>query len=208
MKPDIPVVANYKARKKIPMWAMAGLSILPVWGFMYVRALTPQPVEAVGPIGEGEGTYAVCASCHGADGGGGAGRQFSNGEIIKTFPHIEDQLRFAALGTDAYVAAGVDNYGNPEREGGPHLTKSFGIMPAALAGLGLSDVELLNTVCYIRYELGGLEEGEEYEKWCSEESEIHAALASGANTLANLHEAFPEIIPIGDVPVEGSAPSE
>jgi len=37
-KPDSPVVEAYKKRKKIPMWAMATLSILPVWGFMYVLA--------------------------------------------------------------------------------------------------------------------------------------------------------------------------
>ena len=40
-KPDIPVVAAAKARKKIPFWAFATLSTLPLWAFMYVRALTP-----------------------------------------------------------------------------------------------------------------------------------------------------------------------
>ena len=48
-KPELPVVTAYKARKKVPVWAMLTLSIMPVWAFMYLRAVTPQKVEAVGP---------------------------------------------------------------------------------------------------------------------------------------------------------------
>ena len=50
-KPDIPVVAAYKARKKIPVWAMVTLSILPLWVFMYVLALQPQPRHRRRPAG-------------------------------------------------------------------------------------------------------------------------------------------------------------
>lgn len=206
-KPDSPVVAAYRARKKTPVWAMLGLSILPVWGFMYVRALTPQKVEAQGPLGAGAKTYtAACAGCHGGAGEGGVGYAFTEKSIIKTFPHIEDQLRFVYFGTDNYIAAGVDVYGDPNREGGPHIAGAKGKMPPQ--GGSLSDVEILNVVCHERYTLGGMEEGEEFEKWCSETSEIHAALASGSSTLANLHETFDDIIPIGDVPVAGSPAAE
>ncbi|MCB0954528.1 MAG: hypothetical protein KDB12_00020, partial [Ilumatobacter sp.] len=194
----------YKERKKIPVWAMLTLSILPVWGFMYVRALTPQEVVAAGPMGLGQTSYSVCASCHGAGGEGGAGRPFAGGEVGKTFPHIEDQLRFVHLGTTAYVDAGIASYGDPNREGGAHAPKSFGIMPSASKDLGMSDVDILNVVCYERYGVGGMEQDADYDKWCSETSEIHAALASGANTFADLQDAFPDIIPIGDVPVEGT----
>ena len=201
-KPDIPVVAAYKARKKVPAWAMLTLSILPVWAFMYLRAVTPQEVEAVGPLASGAGIYNSCSSCHGGAGEGGVGYAFTNGEVIKTFPHIEDQLRFVYFGSQVYQDAGIDIYGNPDREGGPHLTKAKGVMPAQMGAL--TDVEILDVVCHERYTLGGYEEGEEFETWCSETSEIHAALSSGSSTLANLHETFTDIIPIGDTPVAGS----
>lgn len=204
--PDLPVVRAYKQRHKIPAWAMVTLSILPVWAFMYLRAVTPQVVEAEGPLAAGAETYNNCSSCHGGNGEGGVGYAFSNGEVIKTFPHIEDQLRFVYFGSQAYQDAGVDIYGNPDRPGGPHVTKAQGIMPAQMGAL--TDEEILNVVCHERFTLGGLEEGEEYEKWCSETSEIHTALATGSSTLANLHETFEDIIPIGDTPVPGSPPSE
>ena len=36
-----------------------------------------------------------------SSGEGGVGYQFSQGEVLKTFPHIEDQLRWVDNGTDA-----------------------------------------------------------------------------------------------------------
>ncbi|MGA0894905.1 MAG: hypothetical protein ACO3S5_09795, partial [Ilumatobacteraceae bacterium] len=104
-----------------------------------------------------------------------------------------------------YQDAGVEIYGNPDREGGPHLTKARGVMPAQMGAL--TDVDILNVVCHERYTLGGMEEGDEFATWCSEDSEIHTALESGSSTLANLHEAFPEIMPIGNTPVPGSPAS-
>lgn len=202
---DIPVVVAYKQRKKIPSWAMLTLSILPVWAFMYLRAVTPAEVEAVGPLAAGAEVYNSCSSCHGGGGEGGVGYAFTNGEIMKTFPHIEDQLRFVYFGSQMYQDAGIEIYGNPEREGGPHVTKARGVMPAQMGAL--TDVDILNVVCHERYTLGGMEEGDEFATWCSEDSEIHAALESGSSTLANLHEAFPEIMPIGDAPLAGSPAS-
>ena len=92
-KPDIAVVAAAKARKRVPFWAFATLSTLPLWAFMYVRALTPSADKIGGPLGEGATVYTGCSSCHGSRGEGGVGYQFSQGEVLKTFPHIEDQLR-------------------------------------------------------------------------------------------------------------------
>ena len=92
--PDAPHVAAAKSRGRIPYWAMATLSLLPIFLFMYVRGLQPQKAEASGPIAIGIENYGSCASCHGADGGGGAGRAFSNMESLKTFPHIEDMLNW------------------------------------------------------------------------------------------------------------------
>ena len=204
--PDIPVVAAYKARKKIPVWAMITLSILPVWMFMYLKALTPEEAKAVGPLGAGATTYSgVCAGCHGGSGEGGVGYPFAEGEVIKTFPHIEDQLRYVYFGTAGYQSAGVEIYGDPNREGGAHVAGARGPMPAQ--GGALTDVEILNAVCHERYTAAGLEQGEEFEKWCSEDSEIHAALAAGTSTLANLHETFDDVLPM-NAPLPGSPAGE
>ncbi len=220
-KPDLPVVAAAKSRQKIPFWAMLSLSLLPVWLFMYVRSVTEAPEVAAGPLGVGAEEYGACAACHGTNGEGGAGRPLADGEVEKTFPHIEDQVRFVYFGTAQYNIAGVSNYGNPDREGGPHTVGSFGQMPGqgALAGGDLTDDEILAVVCYERYTIGGAdpesdEYADEYEHWCSDESPIYEALESGTASFADLAEAGVtdaagdaiEIMPIGDAPAEGSPP--
>ena len=208
-KPDIPVVAAYKARKKIPVWAMITLSILPLWLFMYVLALKPIAAKASGPLGEGLKVYSNCGSCHGAGGEGiGSAYAFTNGSVIATFPHIEDQLRWVKLGSAEYVSAGVQIPGDPNREGGPHIAgASGGVMPAAGKGLGLSDLEILEVVCHERYDLGGAEQGtEEFELWCSPEAPVYLALETGEDTFDNVHTVIADkgIIEIGSVPVAGT----
>ena len=51
--PDPHYVTAYQQRPKVPFWAMATLSLMPVWGFMYVRALTDRREVSAGPHGEG-----------------------------------------------------------------------------------------------------------------------------------------------------------
>ena len=204
--PDSPVVAAYKARKKIPVWAMMTLSILPVWAFMYVKALEPTAVAATGPLGEGATVYNQCASCHGTSGEGGVGYSFQNKSVLVTFPHIEDQLRWVKFGSEAYVAAGVQIAGDPKRAGGAHVAGATGVMPAAAAGLGLTDVQILAAVCHERYDLAGAaHEGPEYEKWCSETSEIFLALKAGTASFANLHQLFQGVLQIGEAPRAGTS---
>ena len=209
-KPDSPVVAAAKARRKIPFWAVGALALLPIWVFMYARALTEQAEAAEGALGVGAEVYNACASCHGGSGQGGVGYAFAQGEITETFPHIEDQIRFVYFGTQEYNLAGVEIYGNPEREGGPHVTGGLSVMPAwgALANGELSDAELLGVVCHERYTLGGAEEGEEFEEWCSEESEIFTGLEDGSLDLTTMEQTVDDIIPIGTVPVPGSPPGD
>jgi len=221
-KPDPPYVAAARSRAKIPFWAMGALSLLPVWVFMYVRSLTAEPEEASGPLGVGAEIYtsAGCSGCHGNAGEGGVGYRFSEGEVLATFPHIEDQLRFVYFGTNEYNIEGVEIPGNPDRPDGPHITGTQGVMPqqGADAGGALTDDEILGVVCHERYTLGGADPDaeeyvEEFETWCAEESPAYAALEDGT-TLTELAEAGLvtadgseiEIIPIGDVPVAGSPP--
>lgn len=191
-KPDPVYVTAAKTRRKVPWWAMATLGLMPVWGLMYVRALTEGPVIAEGPLGVGAENYSSCASCHGANGGGGLGYAFSGGEVLETFPHIEDQIRYVYWGTGEYNLAGVDNYGNPDRDGGAHLTGLRGVMPqqGSEAGGGLTDYEILGVVCHERYTLGGADPtsedyAEEYEEWCSEESPVFEALQAGEYSLTS-----------------------
>jgi hypothetical protein len=214
-KPDSPVVVAYKKRRRIPVWAMAALGLMPIWVFMYARSLTPVEEEAEGPLGLGAEIYSNCASCHGGDGGGGVGYAFSGGSVLATFPNIEDQLRYVYYGTGEYNLAGVEIYGDPNREGGPHITGERGVMPqfGATAGGALTDYELLSVVCHERYTLGGADPtmepwAEEYEQWCSEESEVFAALEGGQYTLPTMDQFVEGIIPIGEAPVEGSGPQE
>lgn len=215
-KPDSAVVAAAKRRHKIPFWAMAALSIMPLWVFMYVRAMTSPPEVVAGPMGAGAEVYSSsCQSCHGADGEGGAGRQFNEGEVELTFPHIEDQLRFVYFGTDKYVQAGVEIYGDPNRPGGPHHA---GDLPGGMPAQGgvLTDAAILEAVCHERFGLPGspsTDEGAfaaEYENWCSVESPVYAALEAGT-ALADLDTAgivgvdgeALDIIDIGTTPAEG-----
>jgi len=216
-KPDPAYVTAAKQRRKVPWWAMATLGLMPVWGFMYVRAVTEAPEVVEGPLGIGAEQYGACAACHGAAGGGGVGYPFSGEEVLMTFPNIEDQLRYVYWGTGEYNLAGVDVYGNPDRAGGPHVTNGRGVMPqqGSEAGGGLTDYQILGVVCHERYALGGADPAseeyiDEYEEFCSEESPVFAALEAGEFSLAD--EEVPaftgpegefEIEVVGP-PVEGS----
>lgn len=212
-KPEPVYVQAAKRRRKIPFWAMATLSLMPVWAFMYVRAVTEPPEVVEGPIGIGAEIYSSCASCHGAEGGGGVGYPFAGGEVLKTFPHIEDQIRYVFYGTEGYNAADVEIYGNPDREGGPHVTGNLGVMPAF--GGQLTQYEIVSVVCHERYTLGGAdptseEYAEEYETWCSEESPVFAELEAGTYDYTSPEApAFGEveIMPIGPEAVPGSPAS-
>ena len=124
----------------------------------------------------------------GANGGGGVGYAFSGGEVLSTFPNIGDQMRYVYYGTAGYNLAGVSVYGNPDREGGAHVTGGQGNMP--VFGGQLTGYELLGVICHERYTLGGAdptsEEWEaEFELYCSAESPVFEALEAGEIDLAD-----------------------
>ncbi len=213
-KPDPPVIVAAKTRKKIPFWAMATLSLLPIWMFMYARGLTPKEQKVAGPLGVGAGVYTeyACSGCHGAAGEGGAGYAFAGGEVLKTFPHIEDQLRYVYFGTGKYQSAGISVYGNPDRPGGAHVTGARGLMPnfGASTNGALTDAQILAVVCHERYTIGGAdptsEYAEEYETWCSPEAPAWLGMEDGSITMANVGEMIEGSIGVGKEPVAGSAP--
>jgi hypothetical protein len=139
------------------------------------------------------------------------GYAFTEGEVLKTFPNIEDQIRYVYYGTEQYNIAGVEVYGNPDRDGGAHQTGVKGVMPGF--GGQLSDEEIVAVICHERYTLAGAdptsEEYEtEFETWCSEESVLFEEVATGAVVLASDNAIEP--VPVGESMIEvtriGSAP--
>lgn len=213
-KPDPPFIAAAKRRQKIPFWAMATLSILPLWVFMYARSLTPVTETVAGPLGAGADLYAAqCSSCHGSAGEGGIGYPFTGGEVLRTFPRIEDQLRFVYAGSAEYAAAGIGVYGDPARQGGVHATGARGQMPGFGSEVGgaLTEAQILAVVCHERYTLGGAEgtgqQLEEYERWCSPEAAAYLGLEDGSLTFDNLAENLEGVAPVGIEPA-GMTPVE
>ena len=203
-KPDPPYVAAAKSRKKIPFWAMATLSLLPIWGFMYVQGLKPEAKVVSGPIGAGQKIYSNCSTCHGAAGGGGAGRPFVNGSLQKTFPHIEDQLNLVYTGSQAYQISKVGPYGDPAVN---HLGYNGAYMPSQKANL--TEAEILAVVCHERYDLAGVSPedpkwAKEYAQWCSPDSAIYAGLKDGSLTFKNLADKIKGVLPIGTEPRPGT----
>lgn len=184
---SIDIERSRERRWRAPWWALAALALMPIWAFMYARALTGTAEASDGPLGLGATVYASnCATCHGATGGGvaGSGYPFDDGAALLTFPRIDDQLRFVYHGTDAYRIAGIDVYGDPERPGGAHLTGARNSMPpfGTNAGGSLTDAELVAVVCHERYTLGVIDPrseltGDEFDLWCSAESPPVAQLA-------------------------------
>lgn len=199
-----------RRRKKIPFWAMATLSLMPIWGFIYVRAMTQPPTVVEGPLGAGAVVYGGCASCHGAAGGGGVGYQFSGGEVLKTFPHIEDQIRWVIYGTEGYNAAGIEIYGNPDREGGAHMAGGLGVMPQF--GTQLTQDEIIAVICHERYDLGGADPtstqyAAEYDAWCAPDAPVYTAVQGGTLDLKSPDATAVgtiTIMPVGPAPVAGS----
>ena len=206
-KPDPPYIAAARSRKKIPFWARATLSLLPIWGFMYVQGLKPEKRVVSGPIGAGQKIYSTCSLCHGAAGGGGVGRSFQEGSLQKTFPHIEDQLNLVWTGSQAYRDTKVGAYGDAKLN---HLGYNGSYMPSQKAA-GLTQAEVLAVVCHERYDLAGVSPedpkwAKEYTEWCSPESPIYAGLKDGSLTFDNLSTKVKGIIPVGTVPRPGTAP--
>lgn len=102
-----PYVEAYEARKKMPFWIVPVLLTLPVWAIMYFGTLERVPQGLTGLLGEGEALYVEsgCSGCHGAEGGGGIGPAFADGEVHVSFTSIEDQMVWILQGS-AIVGTG------------------------------------------------------------------------------------------------------
>ena len=208
-KPDIPVVAAAKARKKIPFWAFATLSTLPLWAFMYVRALTPSADAIAGPLGDGATVYTGCSSCHGSRRRGWRRLPVLAGRGAQDVPAHRGP---AALGRTPAPRRtsrpGVEIYGDPNRAGGAHIAKAKGVMPAQAGQL--TEAQILAVVCHERFTLGRRRPDRcrtttEFDKWCAEDSPAWTALEDGSVTFDNIDTKVPGAIKVGTEPAPGSS---
>ncbi len=188
-RPDPPYVAAAKARRKIPWWAMPVVGLLPIWVLLYAWALKPSAPVIKGALGDGKAVYASCASCHGSTGAGGVGRQFSNGEVLKTFPKLVDQASLVYTGSAQYSGK---VYGDPNRPGGAHRGGSFNgsFMPQQGAKFGgaLTDAEIVAAVCYERYTIAGADPvdpkyAQDFTDWCAPDAPKYLEVQNGDKTL-------------------------
>ncbi|MCU1354706.1 MAG: hypothetical protein JWM89_124 [Acidimicrobiales bacterium] len=154
-KPDIPVVAAAKRRKRVPYWAAPIVALLPLWAFLYLYAVKPAPAGSNDPIAIGKEVYAGnCAGCHLANGdgikGGGVGQQLTDGHVLATFADPLDMAHWIAYGADGARPNGT--YGDKKRPGG--VMQLLGTkMPGFAASL--TPEEIAAVTIYVREELSG-----------------------------------------------------
>jgi mono/diheme cytochrome c family protein len=149
-----PYVRASERRARIPMWALPVVAFLPIWGVLYAQSLSEAPSKELSELAAGAQVYSNCSACHGATGGGGAGRPLSNGEVLQTFPNIANQLEFVRRGD---VGFNNGKYGNPNRPGGQHGGGYNGAFMPAFANL--TDKQLLEVVRHERETLSGEKDG-------------------------------------------------
>jgi len=146
-KPEPPkpvpqyVQAAYR-RRRIPYWAMPVLAALPLWGYVYVRTLSPPPVEN-DPVELGGELYSAnCSRCHGGTGGGvpGGAPQLSDGAVQKTWGDYRDHMMWVRLGEADWPGAVFGDNDTDKQTNG-------GVMPGFA---NLTDQELAQVVLYER----------------------------------------------------------
>lgn len=129
-------------RRRVPAWAMGVLVALPLWGFLYIGAFGERPAHHVEAV-DGASLYGSnCASCHGANGQGGAGPALRDGESVKTFPGEEGlaaQISWIETGSAPFKG---QPYGDPNREGGQRVATSGG-MPGFQGRLTAEEIEAI-----------------------------------------------------------------
>jgi len=184
-KPDPPYIAAAKNRRRIPFWAMPVVGLLPLWAYMYARGLEPPEKKVTGPVASGQAIYASkCSSCHGTTGEGGVGYELNNGEVLLTFPDIKQHFAFVYTGNKPY---GGQAYGSGRHIGGQRGVP--GAMPAwgQADGGELTDVQILEVVCYERYGLSGADvTSQEYLDWCAPDAPNFATVESGGFAAAKV----------------------
>ena len=140
-----PYIEAAKNRRKIPVWAMPVLALLPVWAVVYANSMQEPPLGENDPIARGGELYASnCASCHGATGGGATGPAMNNGAVLETWPKAADHVEWVEVGSTGWPG---DTYGAQKKP------KSGANMPGFEGQL--EEDEILLIVRYEREVFGG-----------------------------------------------------
>ncbi len=148
--PPKPNVEAALRRRRIPIWALPVVGLLPVWGYVYAGTLEPPTSDEVTALAAGEEVYGNCASCHGAGGEGISGPALDTvGEI---FPDPTTHAQWVFLGSDGWQTEVGATYGDTDKP-------VSGGMPAW--GGDLTPEELMEVIIYERTEFGGLDPVEE-----------------------------------------------
>jgi mono/diheme cytochrome c family protein len=174
-----------------PRWLAAAFVVLPSLALLYVLVLPSGPqcgnagALAVDPVtgaavncdgsefgSDGNDVFAVgnalytaqCASCHGANGGGGTGPGFTNGAVLATFSSCADHIEWVVVGTAAWPEATYGDNAKPVGGGGQ--------MPG-FQGL-LTEAEIAAVSLYERVAFGG-EDRAESEALCFPDGEVTAS---------------------------------
>ena len=119
-------------------------------GSVYEAGGAAGGVDVRALVGEGSVLYAApssCSSCHGAGGEGGSGPALA-GTLLDTFSMCTDHIEWVSLGTDGFLGAGRNTYGDAGTTVG-----SGGVMPSF--GDTLTPQEIATVVFYERVVLGG-----------------------------------------------------
>jgi mono/diheme cytochrome c family protein len=133
-------------RKKVPVFVIPVLVMLPIWALMYALTLDKPTPTTAGPLAEGATVYAKCAGCHGGTGGGGVGPQLAGGAVLKQFPNVADHLYWVMEGSAGFKAAGIQTYGTQKK------SVDAGVMPGWSS---LTAEELISVVRHERETLSG-----------------------------------------------------
>jgi mono/diheme cytochrome c family protein len=165
-EPVPPYVEAAQRRRRMPYWAAPVLVGLPLWAIMYVGTLETPAAEAAGLLAEGSEMYTSCAACHGGGGGGGVGPQLSGGEVLLTFPEVDEMVAWVVQGSPAVGTP----YGSPDRPGGQRI--AGGGMPAY--GDSWTNEQIVAVVLHERAALSGSEADAELA------AQLDEALAGGA----------------------------
>lgn len=77
------------------------LLVAAVLGLAGCTTQAPEVANGDPVLIEGREIYtSQCARCHGLDGGGGRGPKLADGEVLSSFPTVEDQIALVANGND------------------------------------------------------------------------------------------------------------
>jgi len=154
-EPEAEPVRLGATRTKIPLWIMPVLAALPLWGIIYIGAFGPRHKAAANdPVAIGGQIYAAnCAACHGVNGEGGVGPKMAGGEVIKTWPKVEDHISWVKTGGTPFIGKSYGSQG--------HTVPANNVMPAFAQANGgsLTDAQVVAVVCYERVSFGGETQG-------------------------------------------------